>query len=77
MGASPDGVVHDALEYTPDGLSEVNHIVLQGGKTLEASIARMGICKMFEGHILLVEITNTIFKYISRCFTAPGHGLTS
>lgn len=28
LGASPDGLVHDPLECTPDGLIEVKHIVL-------------------------------------------------
>ena len=31
LGASPDGLVQDPLECTPDGLIEVKHIVLQGG----------------------------------------------
>ena len=35
LGASPAGLVHDPLECTPDGLLEVKHIVLHGGKHLK------------------------------------------
>lgn len=51
LGASPDGLVRDPLECTPDGLIEVKHILLQGGETLKDAPIRKGICKMFEGPI--------------------------
>ena len=45
LGASPDGLVRDPVECTPDRLIEIKHIVLQGGETLTAALMKKRICK--------------------------------
>ena len=69
LGASPDGLVHDPLECTPDGLIEVKHIVLHGGgETLKAALIRKGICKMFEGHISINRNHQYYFQVHQQMF---------
>ena len=68
LGASPDGLVHDPLECTPDGLIEVKHIVLQGGETLKAALIRKGICKMFGGHISINRNHQYYFQIHQQMF---------
>ena len=45
LGASRDGLVHDPLKSTPDGLVEVKLIMIK------ADHIRKGICKLVEGDI--------------------------
>ena len=68
LGASPDGLVHDPLECTPDGLIEVKHIVLQGRETLKVALIRKGICKMFEGHISINRNHQYYFQVHQQMF---------
>ena len=68
LGASLDGLVHDPLECTPDGLIEVKHIVLHGGETLKAALIRKGICKMFEGCISINRNHQYYFQVHQQMF---------
>ena len=49
MGSSPDGLVHDPLESSYDGLVEAKHITVNSWETLRDALLRKGICKLVGG----------------------------
>ena len=66
LGSSPDGLVHDPLESSSDGLVEAKYITVNSGETLRDALLRKGICKLVGGQKMTINRNHQYFYQVHQ-----------
>ena len=66
LGSSPDGLVHDPLESSSDGLVEAKYITVNSGETLRDALLGKGICKLVGGQKMTININHQYFYQVHQ-----------